>query len=172
MSGCWFTPLDVKRWHDTLFEGGRKGRGELSVASAKLAHRVLHCALADAVAVNPATGVRAPQGERKAPTVWTAAGARRFLDAMADDRLIALWTVAHQTCLRRGELAGLPLDRRQSREDGTLTVAQRRRATNRAVVITTPKTKSHRQSLLAPAPTPRRLVPRGSRAPRDHPPVL
>lgn len=87
------TPLDVKRWHGTLLDGGRKDGGPLSVASVKLAHRVLHRALADAVrwnllAVNPATGVRAPRGERKEMTVWSAADAKRcgVSDAIA-------WTV-------------------------------------------------------------------------------
>jgi hypothetical protein len=32
------TPLDVKRWHGKLLEGGRKDGGPLSVASVKLAH--------------------------------------------------------------------------------------------------------------------------------------
>lgn len=121
----------------------------------KLAHRILHRALADAVrwnliAVNPATGVRAPRGEPTEMTVWTAEQAKRFLDAMAEDRLIALWTVALHTGLRRGELAGL----RWSDVDlgaATLTVAQQRTTANHAIVVTTPKAKSQRQLLLAPA---------------------
>ena len=152
---CDLSPLDVKRWHGTLLRGGSKDGGPLSVASVKLAHRILHRALADAVrwnliAVNPATGVRAPRGEPNEMTVWTAAQAKRFLDAFADDRLIALWTVALHTGLRRGELAGL----RWTDLDlpaGTLTVAQQRTTANHLVVVTTPKAKSQRQLLLAPA---------------------
>ncbi len=149
------SPLDVKRWHGKLLEGGRMDGGPLSVASVKLAHRILHRALADAVrwnliATNPATGVRAPRGEPKEMSVWTAAEAKRFLDAMTDDRLVALWTLALHTGLRRGELAGL----RWSDVDlkvGTLTVAQQRTTANHAIVVTTPKAKSQRQLLLAPA---------------------
>lgn len=149
------SPLDVKRWHGKLLEGGRMDGGPLSVASVKLAHRILHRALADAVrwnliAVNPATGVRAPRGEPTEMTVWTADEAKRFLDAMAEDRLIALWTVALHTGLRRGELAGLrwtDIDLKSA----TLTVAQQRTTANHQVVITTPKAKSQRQLLLAPA---------------------
>ena len=149
------SPLDVKRWHGKLLEGGRKDGGPLSVASVKLAHRILHRAFADAVrwnliAVNPASGVRAPRGEPKEMTVWTAEEARRFLDAMADDRLIALWTVALHTGLRRGELAGLRWTDVDLR-GGTLTVAQQRTTANHAIVVTTPKAKSQRQLLLAPA---------------------
>jgi len=69
---------------------------------------------------------------------------------MADDRLIAVWTVALHTGLRRGELAGLrwtDIDLR----GGTITVAQQRTTANHAIVVTTPKAKSQRQLLLAPA---------------------
>ena len=147
--------MDVKRWHGKLLESGRcDGRG-LSVASVKLAHRILRRALADAVrwnliVMNPAAATRVPKGESKELTVWSAADARRFLDAVADDRLVGLWTLALHTGLRRGELAGL----RWSDVDldaGTLTVAQQRTTANHQVVITTPKAKSQRQLLLAPA---------------------
>jgi len=151
------SPLDVKRWHGKLLENGRKDGGPLAVASVKLAHRILHRALADAVrwnliAINPATGVRAPKGESKEMNVWTAVEASRFLDAMSDDRLAAVWTLALHTGLRRGELAGL----RWTDVDlkaGTLTVAQQRTTANHAIVVTTPKAKSQRQLLLAPATT-------------------
>ena len=151
------SPLDVKRWHGKLLENGRKDGGPLAVASVKLAHRILHRALADAVrwnliAINPATGVRAPKGESKEMNVWTAVEASRFLDAVTDDRLAAVWTLALHTGLRRGELAGL----RWTDVDlkaGTLTVAQQRTTANHAIVVTTPKAKSQRQLLLAPATT-------------------
>lgn len=149
------TPLDVKRWHGKLLDGGRHDGGQLSVASVKLAHRILHRALADAVrwkliAANPASGVRVPRSAPSEMTVWTSDEARRFLDAVADDRLVALWTLALHTGLRRGELAGLRwVD--VDLEQGTLTVAQQRTTANYVVVVTPPKAKSHRQLLLAPA---------------------
>jgi hypothetical protein len=54
-------------------------------------------------------------------TVWTSADAKRFLATMADDRLIAVWTVAQQ-----------------------------RTTANHTVLITTPKAKSQRHLLFAP----------------------
>ena len=149
------SPMDVKRWHGKLLESGRRdGRG-LSVASVKLAHRILRRALADAVrwnliVTNPAAATRVPKGQPKELTVWSAADARRFLDAVADDRLVGLWTLALHTGLRRGELAGLRWSD-VDLEAGTLTVAQQRTTANHQVVITTPKAKSQRQLLLAPA---------------------
>ena len=61
--------------------------------------------------------------------VWTAEDARRFLDALADDRLVALWTLALHTGLRRGELAGLRWSD-VDLDEGTLTVAQQRTSAN------------------------------------------
>ncbi len=149
------SPLDVKRWHGKLLDGGRADGGPLAVRSVQLSHRVLHRALADAVrwnliAANPASGVRAPRGERKEMKVWTAEDAKRFLDALADDRLVALWTLALHTGLRRGELAGLRWSD-VDLDEATLTVAQQRTSANYVTVVTAPKAKSHRQLLLAPA---------------------
>jgi hypothetical protein len=95
------SPLDVKRWHGKLLDGGRRDGAGLSVASVKLAHRILRRALADAVrwnliVNNPAAATRVPKGESKELTVWTGEKAKRFLDALADDRLIGLWTLALQ----------------------------------------------------------------------------
>ncbi|MDX2381042.1 MAG: site-specific integrase [Acidimicrobiia bacterium] len=149
------TPLDVKRWHGKLLEGGRRDGGPLSVASVKLAHRILHRALADAVRwnlipTNPASGVRVPKSATKEMTVWTAEEATRFLDAVAEDRLVALWTLALHTGLRRGELAGLRwVD--VDLDASMLTVAQQRTTANHATVVTAPNAKSQRQLLLAPA---------------------
>jgi integrase len=147
--------LDVKRWHGVLLTSGRQDGRPLATNSVKLAHRVLHRALADAVRwnlifVNPVSSVRVPKGTTPEQRVWTAAEARQFLDALADDRLVALWTLALHTGMRRGELAGL----RWSDVDldaGTLTVAQQRTSANYEEVIAAPKAKSHRQLLLAPA---------------------
>jgi predicted nucleotidyltransferase len=146
--------LDVKRWHGVLLTSGRQDGRPLATNSVKLAHRVLHRALADAVRwnlifVNPVSSVRVPKGTTPEQRVWTVAEARQFLDALADDRLVALWTLALHTGMRRGELAGL----RWSDVDldaGTLTVAQQRTSANYEEVIAAPKAKSHRQLLLAP----------------------
>jgi integrase len=149
------SPLDIKKWHGQLLSDGRADGGPLAIASVKLAHRILHRALADAVrwnlvAVNPASATRAPRGEQKEMTVWRADEARRFLDAIANDRLVALWTLGLHTGLRRGELAGLRWSD-VDLEGATLTVAQQRTTANYVIVVTTPKAKSQRQLLLAPA---------------------
>ena len=149
------SPLDIKRWHGKLLDTGRQDGKPLAVASVKLAHRILRRALADAVrwnliVNNPAAATRVPKGEPKEMAVWSADEARRFLDAIAEERLVGLWTMALHTGLRRGELAGLRW-RDVDLDAGTLTVAQQRTTANYTVVITTPKAKSQRQLLLAPA---------------------
>jgi integrase len=149
------SPLDIKRWHGKLLTDGRQDGQPLAVASVKLAHRILRRALADAVrwnliVSNPAAATRVPKGETKELTVWSAEEAKRFLDAIAEERLVGLWTLALHTGLRRGELAGLRW-RDVDLDAGTLTVAQQRTTANYTVVITTPKAKSQRQLLLAPA---------------------
>ncbi len=149
------TPMEIKAWHgDLLDHGGARGR-PLSVRSVQFAHRVLHRALADAVRwnlipTNPASGARAPRVRQAEMKVWNGEEAARFLRHVAEDRLAALWTVALHCGLRRGELAGLrwkdvDLDR------ATLTVAQQMTEANHQLVISTPKSKSQRQILLAPA---------------------
>jgi hypothetical protein len=37
--------------------------------------------------------------------VWTAEDAKRFLEALADDRLVGVWTLALHTGMRRGASA-------------------------------------------------------------------
>lgn len=154
------TPMHLKAWHSTLGRDGRSGGGPLSARTVQLAHRILHRALADAVRwhvlpANPATAARAPKVERTEMTVWSAEESARFLTAIAEDRLAAVWTVALHTGLRRGELAGLrwkDLDL----AGATLTVAQQRTTASYKVVVSAPKARSNRQLLLA-APTVRAL---------------
>jgi integrase len=148
------SPIDIKAWHAGLLEHGRKDGTPLATRTVQLAHRVLRRALNDAVRwslvpTNPASAARAPKIEAREMTVWTAEEAARFLRAVADDRLGALWAVALHTGLRRGELAGLrwvDVDLR----NGTLTVAQQRTTASYKVIVSAPKAKSHRQLLLAP----------------------
>lgn len=137
------SPLDVKVWHAALLDHGRADGGGLAVASVQLSHRVLHRALADAVrwkliSTNPVSGTRVPRGERKEMRTWTADEATRFLDGIAGDRLVALWTLALHTGLRRGELAGLRW-KDVDLDDCTLTVAQQRTNANHEIVVSTPK---------------------------------
>jgi integrase len=149
------SPIDVKVWHSALLDHGGVGGRPLSVRSVQYAHRVLHRALADAVRwnlvpINPASGARAPRAQRAELTVWTSDEAATFLRHVANERLFALWILALHTGMRRGELAGLRW-KDVDLDDGTLTVAQQRTNANHEVVVSTPKGRSQRQIVLAPA---------------------
>jgi integrase len=103
---------------ELLRDGNGRGKtpGGLSPTSVRYVHRVLRKALADAhrkgiVTRNVAALADPPKpstgGEPTTIHVWDASELRRFLDATADHRLHALWTVAAKTGMRRGELMGL-----------------------------------------------------------------
>jgi integrase len=96
-------------------EGGRRGQG-LSPKTVRLAHVVLHRALAVAVERgrlrrNPASLAHPPSTKaaksRKAEQVWTEEQLRRWIAYLAGDRLFGVWYLAMTTGMRRGELAGL-----------------------------------------------------------------
>lgn len=85
------------------------GRGATTV---RRIHAVLSSALADAVqdgllAENVAKGARLPRVDRQRVEVWTPEQAGRFLEAVAEHRLGALFELAILTGMRRGELVGL-----------------------------------------------------------------
>lgn len=147
------SPMDIKRWHGELLDHGRRDGTPLAVNSVKLAHRVLHRALADGVRwnvlpANPASSVRVPKGEHKEMSVWTSEEARRFLDSLEHDRLRALWELALHTGMRRGELAGLRWSD-VDLEKATLTISQQRTTAGSETVTMAPKARSQRQLLLA-----------------------
>ncbi|MEO5313174.1 tyrosine-type recombinase/integrase [Pseudarthrobacter sp. CC12] len=85
------------------------GRGAVTI---KRIHATLSSALTDAVqdgllAENVAAGARLPKVEKKKIKVWEPSDAGRFLDAVAEHRLGAMFEVAVLTGMRRGELCGL-----------------------------------------------------------------
>ena len=102
------------------------------------------------IPINPASGARAPRVKHVELTVWTSDEAATFLRHVSDDRLAALWILALHTGMRRGELAGLRW-KDVDLDAGTLTVVQQRTNANHEVVVSTPKAKSQRQIVLAPA---------------------
>ncbi|MEO7396927.1 MAG: site-specific integrase [Ilumatobacteraceae bacterium] len=147
------SPMHIKPWHALLLARGGKDGNPLSSRSVQLAHRVLHRALADAVrwnliSFNPLTGVRAPRANSPEMQAWTAEQSITFLTAVADERLVALWTLAMHTGMRRGELAGLRW-KDVDLAGATLTVAQQRTTANYEIVVIKPKGKSQRQLQLA-----------------------
>jgi integrase len=87
--------------------------------------------------------VKGPRVERRELRVWDAAEARRFLEFVRDDRLFALWLVALNTGMRRGELAGLRWSA-VNLEEGTVAVVQQRTTANYVVVEAEPKAHSRR----------------------------
>lgn len=86
---------------------------------------------------------------------WTPPQAAAFITATADERLGVLWSVALQTGLRRGELAGLQwrdLDLDPAAGHAVLAVARQRTKIGREVVEQTPKTDSSARTIeLGPA---------------------
>ncbi len=92
---------------------------------------------------NPATGVRGPRFEAKEMTAWSVEECRRFLDGTSDDRLSALWLLALNSGMRRGELAGLRWQD-VDLDAGTLAVTQQRTTADYRVVVAEPKARSRR----------------------------
>lgn len=107
------SPMTLMALYAELTESGRRdGRGGLSASSVTYCHRILKQALGNAVKWgllqrNPADLVSPPRKSTPEMSTWTADEARRFLDAVADDRLYALWLLLVVTGMRRGEALGL-----------------------------------------------------------------
>lgn len=117
-------PEHVDRAYRQLEAGGwtRETRARTKVVrplapkTVRLAHAVLHVALATAVERkrlrrNPASLAHPPSVKaaksRKAEQVWTPAQLQRWIGHVAGDRLFGVWFLAMTTGMRRGELAGL-----------------------------------------------------------------
>lgn len=108
------TPELLENLYATLeIDGRQDGAGGLGSRAVRLAHQVLHLALAQAarrqrIPANPAdAGLHLPRQTRKPFRTWTEVEARRFLESVADDRLAALWILVVATGMRRGEAIGL-----------------------------------------------------------------
>lgn len=90
--------------------------GTLSPKTVRLAHGVLHAALATAVERkrlhrNPASLAHPPKTKttksRKAEQVWTEQQLAGWIDYLSGDRLYGVWYTIMTTGVRRGEMAGL-----------------------------------------------------------------
>jgi integrase len=144
---------------DLADHGRRDGKGGLKPKTVKNIHGVLHRALSDAVeqglvsrneaALSSAKPARVPRTERR---VWDPEALRRFLEAMAADRLAALWHLSSTTGLRRSELLGLPWEGGLDLDAGELAVLQRLILVNHRPVIRrgTKTPKSARRIALDP----------------------
>lgn len=144
------TPMDLSAFNSQLLRDGRlNGKGGLSARSVTYIHRIVSAALKDAVAwgllpSNPAAAVRAPRFESPEMRTWSPEEVRRFLAAVADDRLYAMWVLLVSTGMRRGEVLGLrwrdlDLDR------GALAVRQALTEVNYTLTFSDPKTTKSRR---------------------------
>lgn len=139
----------VRSLYAELRESGRlRGGGGLSAKSVYNVHRTLSRALDEAVedrllVRNPAKRAFSAPESPVMPT-WSAAQLRRFLDAVAGDRLYGLWRLAATTGLRRGEMIGLRWVDVQL-EAGRLSVVQQRAKGAGTVAAGPTKTKRSRR---------------------------
>lgn len=142
------SPQRIQGVYAELLQSGKRNGDGLAPRSVSQVHKTLHRALGDAVrwhklARNPADGVRGPRVEKREPTAWAVEQARAFLGAIVEDRLFAVYLLALNTGMRRGELAGLRW-RDVDLEAGTVTVAQQRTTASYRVVQVEPKKQSRR----------------------------
>ncbi len=136
-------PHHIDRFFVEVAGGTRK---PLSSASLHRLHATLRSALASAVkrrliSHNSASHVELPSREQAAEAVWTVEDVHRFLTAVADDRLAALYRIAVIAGLRRGELVGLRwVD--TDVEAGAIRVAQQVVQLGTQLHVGRPKTRS------------------------------
>jgi integrase len=95
--------------HEAMGEAGPRGLSRKSVHNV---HIALRAALNDAVERgllrnNPARKALRPPGRRRVMRTWTVEELRAFLESVKTERNFALYRVAAQTGMRRGELLGL-----------------------------------------------------------------
>jgi len=136
---------------ELLANGGRRRRAELSPATVAVVHRVLRKALNDAVlwgllVRSPLLGVKPPRHQPPEMRAWSPDEARRFLGAVVDDRLYALWVLVLATGMRRGELAGLRWGD-VDLDAGVLAVRRSRVSVSYLVRESDPKTRSSRSTI-------------------------
>ena len=139
-------------YRSLLADGRRNGAGGgLSAKTVRNIHGALSKVLADAadqgiVSRNIAGAARPPKPRKtgaKQIRFWTPAELSRFLAAVRDDRLYALWHLAAMTGMRRGELLGLRwadvdlVARRVSVRQALISVAYE-------ITVTTPKSHNAR----------------------------
>jgi integrase len=142
------TPQRIQAMYAELLERGKRDGSPLAPRSVLQVHKTLHRALQDAVrwrlvSRNPADSARGPRFEEKEMTAWSLEDAQKFLAATGADRLAALWLVALNTGMRRGELAGLRW-RDVDLDAGSLAITQQRTTADYRVVVAEPKARSRR----------------------------
>lgn len=132
------------------------GRG-LAPKTVRLCHATIRAALNDAlrwglIARNPALAATPPRPARRELRVWSAAEARRFLEAVAGARFEAAYYLAIYCGLRIGEIAGLRWEDIDL-EAGRLRVRRTlRRVAGQGLVVGEPKSEAGRRQVVLPGP--------------------
>lgn len=142
---------DLKPIHFQQYFAEKRKEG-LSNTTIKYHHKVLRSALNTAVdweyiTKNVATKATPPPPSEFEPQTWTLEEARRFLEAVREDRLFALYATALLTGMRRGEILGLKWSDVNFQE-GYLRVVRQLVNTRQGVVVQEPKSKKGRRSVL------------------------
>ena len=133
-------------------EGSRTG-GALSPRSVRLSLTVLKAATSWALETgiigrDPLAGYRRPraQAAKGAGAAWTTDEARALLTSVAEERLLAAWTLLLTRGLRRGELAGLRWDA-VDLDAGTIRITRARVLVDGRPVDSVPKTDAGRRTI-------------------------
>jgi len=145
------SPLHVQELYARCLTTG------LSSTTVALYHNVLHRALDQAVkwrmiARNVCDAVDPPREANPETKTWTTDEARSFLRLAASDDLAALWLLALNTGIRRGELLALRWqDLDLDLDRGALAIRRTLTRGTGALTFGEPKSKAGRRSLALPA---------------------
>lgn len=148
-------PWHIQRLYADKLRPQASGSSSVSRSTVRCIHRILHAALSQAVRLqiverNPCDAVDAPKSGRRPPRFWKPEEAARFLSAIRDDRLFALFHLALGTGLRRGELLGLRW-RDVDLEHCSLTVRRVRVRAGRVTIDKEPKTSGSCRTIALPS---------------------
>ena len=104
-------PADVERLVASMEERGLAPR-TIRYAQGVLRNALNKAVREGAIATNPASAnlIDLPKGRKRTLTVWSAAEARRFIEAASTSRWAALWIVLLGSGARPGEVLGLTWD--------------------------------------------------------------
>jgi integrase len=147
------SPKQAQELVETLRAHGGRNGAPLSSRSVQLAIVVLKAATMWAVETrivgrDPLLGFKRPRSKasKDATSAWSTDEARTFLAAVADDRLVAAWTLLLTRGLRRGELAGLRWDA-VDLEGGSLRITRTRVLVDGKPVDSEPKTDAGKRRI-------------------------
>ena len=147
------SPSQAQQLVETLRAEGSRTGGALSSRSVQLAVTVLKAATGWAletglVGRDPLAGYRRPRAQtsKGAGAAWTVDEARAFLTSVAEERLVAAWTLLLTRGLRRGELAGLRWDA-VDLEGGSIRITRTRVLVDGEPTDSVPKTDAGRRTI-------------------------